>query len=188
MTDDPSPRAARRQAAPLDQARLEELALAYVARFSTSAGKLEAYLQRKLRERGWDGQGRPDAATLVARFVGLGYVNDEAFARARSQGLLRRGYGPARIAGALREARIGEDLRQAVAASPGAARAAALALARRRGFGPFGAAPPDRARREKQIAALVRAGHCLDNAIALVDARSAAEATQWAEGLDDAQQ
>lgn len=44
---------------PLDSVRLEELALAYVARFATSAAKLEDYLRRKLRERGWDGEGDP---------------------------------------------------------------------------------------------------------------------------------
>ena len=41
---------------PLDAPRLEELALAYVARFATSAAKLETYLRRKLRERGWEGE------------------------------------------------------------------------------------------------------------------------------------
>ena len=36
---------------PLDAPRLEELALSYVARFATSAAKLDDYLRRKLRER-----------------------------------------------------------------------------------------------------------------------------------------
>jgi regulatory protein len=39
----------RRQPKPLDPARLDELALTYVARFATSAAKLERYLKRKLR-------------------------------------------------------------------------------------------------------------------------------------------
>ena len=39
-----------RSSRPLDKARLEELALAYVARFATSAARLESYLARKLRE------------------------------------------------------------------------------------------------------------------------------------------
>src|SRR5690606_22662366 len=46
-------KAARRAPKPLDAARLDELALTYVARFATSAAKLERYLKRKLRERGW---------------------------------------------------------------------------------------------------------------------------------------
>ena len=52
-------RQTRRPAKPLDPARLEEMALAYVARFSTSAAKFERYLTRKLREKGWEGEGEP---------------------------------------------------------------------------------------------------------------------------------
>ena len=55
--------------------RLGEMALAYVARFSTSAARLERYLRRKLRERGWDGEGEPQVAALVERYVDLGYVD-----------------------------------------------------------------------------------------------------------------
>ena len=36
---------------PLDAARLDELALAYVARFATSRAKLLRYLARKVRDR-----------------------------------------------------------------------------------------------------------------------------------------
>jgi regulatory protein len=93
----------RRAPRPLTAVRLEEMALAYVARFATSAGKLEAFLSRKLRERGWEGEehsgeGRAAIAALVGRFVELGYVDDAGFARMRSGSLLRRGYGARRIA------------------------------------------------------------------------------------------
>jgi regulatory protein len=90
----------RKAPRPLAPARLEEMALAYVARFATSAGKLEAYLARKLQERGWDGEGdgREAIAALLARFAELGYVDDAGFARMRSTSLLRRGYGARRIA------------------------------------------------------------------------------------------
>ncbi|MFX8922223.1 hypothetical protein ABTN04_19345, partial [Acinetobacter baumannii] len=83
----------------LDPARLNELALAYAARFATSAGKLSAYLKRKVRERGWEGEGdAADAmAAVVGRMVELRYVDDVAFAQARGSGLLRRGYGARRI-------------------------------------------------------------------------------------------
>ena len=79
---------------PLDQAALEELALAYVARFATSAGRLAAYCRRKLRERGHfgadDGAAPPDVTALVARFVAKGFVDDVGFARAKADALLRR--------------------------------------------------------------------------------------------------
>lgn len=172
--------ARKRAQTPLDAARLEELSLAYVARFATTRAKLEAYLERKLRERGWDGDSEPPVAALAGKLVEAGYVDDAAFARARSGSLLRRGYGGRRVAQALAAAGIAEELREDMRPGEGAERRAALALAKKRGFGPFGAAPPDRARREKQLAALLRAGHRLDNARELVDAPSVEAAEDWA--------
>lgn len=170
---------AKRPPRPLDATGLEELALAYVARFATSAAKLEAYLARKLRERGWEGEGEAPVAALVARFVAAGYVDDAAYARSKSAGLLRRGYGERRIGQALGAAGISPALREEVRAGKGAARRAALAMARKRAFGPFGPEIPDRARREKQIAAMLRAGHPLDSARELVNAPDIAAAEQW---------
>lgn len=175
----------RRVPKPLDSRAFEELALAYVARFATSAAKLASYLKRKLRERGWDGEREPDVAALVGRLVELGYIDDEAYARARSGGLLRRGYGQRRIGRALYAAGIGEEVREAVRPAPREERAAALALAKKRGFGPFGAAEIDRALREKQIAAMLRAGHPLDSARQLVDAASVEAAEEWAAEAED---
>ncbi len=169
---------------PLDSVRLEQLALAYVARFATSAAKLDGYLKRKLRERGWDGETEAPVAALVAKFVAAGYIDDEAFARSRSSGLLRRGYGQRRIAQALGAAGIDEAVRAAVRPGEPQQRRAALAMASKRRFGPFGAEPPDRDRREKQIAAMLRAGHRLDSARELVNAASIAAAEDWAAGAD----
>jgi regulatory protein len=175
----------RRELKPLDAARLDELALTYVARFATSAAKLERYLRRKLRERSWDGEREPDLAALVSRYVELGYVDDAAFARAKSGGLLRRGFGPRRVNEALREAGIVEAIREEVRPGEGMERRAALAMARKRGFGPFGREPLDRDRRQKQIAAMLRAGHPLDSAREMVDAASEEAAEQWAAEFDD---
>jgi len=172
----------KRNPRPLDERRLEELALAYVARFSTTAAKLQGYLARKLRERGWDGDRPADPEALVAKIVRLGYVDDAAYARARAGGLLRRGYGPRRVGEALSAAGVAEDLRAEAAPGDGAARQAALVLARKRRFGPFGTdgPPADRAVRQKQIAALLRAGHSFDAAKALIDAPSPQAAEEWA--------
>jgi regulatory protein len=186
MSDTSSrPERRKRVPKPLDSARLEELALIYVARFSTTAAKLERYLRRKLRERGWEGEGEPQIGPLAERYVELGYIDDEAFARARSGSLLRRGYGERRVRQALSEAGVAEELRERVRPGEGQTRRAALALARRRRFGPFGAGPPDKPLREKQIAAMLRAGHPLDSARQIVDAASATEAEQWAAEADD---
>jgi regulatory protein len=175
----------KREPRPLDSAQLEGLALSYVARFATSAAKLERYLAHKLRERGWDGAEEPDLAPLVARYISLGYVDDEAFARARSTSLLRRGYGPRRIGEALGAAGIAEAVREDVRPGEAARRTAALAMARKRRFGPFGSEPLDPARRDKQIAAMLRAGHMLADARALIDAPSVEAAEEWAAASED---
>lgn len=175
--DRPGKRAPR----PLDARQLEELALAYVARFATSAGKLADYLKRKLRERGWEGEHAPDVAAVVGRMVALRYVDDAVFARAKGQGLLRRGYGARRIGQTLGAAGIGEDLREEGLGSARERREAALVLARKRRFGPFGrdGASHDPATRQKQVTAMLRAGHPLASARAMVDARTIEEAESW---------
>ncbi|MFN2099771.1 regulatory protein RecX [Altererythrobacter sp. MF3-039] len=182
----------RRKPKPLDAAKLEELALAYVARFSTSSAKLATYLQRKTRERGFEGADEEEAdvrsliAALVERYVELGYIDDAAYARSRGEGLRSRGYGARRVEQDLRAAGIDEDVRQDVAGSEFEERQSAYRLAERRRFGPFGA-PLDRKIREKQIAAMVRAGHSFDAAKAMVDAADIDRAADWvaeAEGME----
>jgi regulatory protein len=200
----------RRRARPLDASRLDELALAYVARFATSAAKLADYLARKLRERGWDQGEDTDAggaeaaiAAIVARCVAAGYVDDAGYARARAGGLLRRGYGKRRIAQAMGHAGIEAEIAATVLPDAAEARAAALLMARRRRFGPFGRGAGDaedegfecepeaddpraasqaaRAKREREIAAMLRAGHPLDIVRELLDAANAKAAERWAQ-------
>jgi regulatory protein len=149
----------RRTPPPLDAAALENLALRYVERFATTRGKLADYLRRKVRERGWEGPAL-DPASVAERMAGLGYVDDRAFAEARARSLARRGYGARRVSQALRAAHVEEaDSTEALEQSDAAALDSALALARRRRFGPYAAAPADERQRERQIAAMLRAGH-----------------------------
>ena len=175
----------KRPPKPLDPRRLNDLALHYVARFATSAAKLEDYLRRKLRERGWEGEIEPDVAALTQKFVAAGYIDDEAYARAKSGALLRRGFGNRRIGQALNAAGIAEEIRVEVRAGEAAERRAALALASKRRFGPFGDAELDRSARDKQIAAMLRAGHSFDTARALVGASDVKAAQDWAAALDE---
>ena len=184
-----SSQARHKPARPLDAAALEALALAYAARFATSAGRLAEYLTRKLRQRGAaEGLDAAEAGALVEalveKMVVAGYVDDAGFARARAGGMLRRGLGARRIGEALAAAGIAGDLRAEVMPDDAEARQAALALARRRGFGPFGPALPDAPKRQKQIAAMLRAGHGMDAAVALVRASNPAEAEDWANAPD----
>ena len=172
--------------APLDAQRLEELALAYVARFATSAGRLAAYCRRKLRERGHagsdEGAAPPDIEALVERFVAKRYVDDASYARVKTGGLLRRGYGARRVDQALRADAIAEPLREAVAPGEADRREAAAAYARRRRLGPFARdrlTSPDPRAREKQLAALLRAGHDSGHARRVLAAVSPGEVEEW---------
>ncbi len=87
----------RKPRPPLDAARLDELALSYVGRFATSRAKLLTYLKRKLRERGWGGEGEPPLEGLADRLVRLGYIDDRAYALAKARSLTGRGYGGRRV-------------------------------------------------------------------------------------------
>ncbi|MBT0666962.1 RecX family transcriptional regulator [Novosphingobium profundi] len=171
--------AKRRNPRPLDTPRLEEMALAYVARFATTQAKLLAYLQRKLRERGWEGDERPALEALVERYAELGYVDDESWARMKAGSLLRRGYGARRVSEALGQAGVADEVRCEMQPDEAQAREAALALARRRRLGPFARDEVDRSLREKHLAAMLRAGHRLDIARAIIEADGIEAAENW---------
>jgi regulatory protein len=179
------PKHARPNRPPLDGTGLEELALGYAARYATSGARLAGYLRRKLRERGWSGAGEPPIASVVARLERAGYVDDGAYARIKAGGLLRRGYGPRRIDQALGAAGIAEPLREEAKGHPAEQRAAALVMARKRRFGPFHSGVLDHAVRQRQLAAMLRAGHPLDSARRIVDAASEAALEEWARAEEE---
>lgn len=170
----------RKKPKPLNKTRLYDLATHYVARFATSSSKVEQYLARKLRERGWEDEAEPDIAGIVQRFVELGYIDDAHYAQVKADSLLRRGYGNRRITESLRHAGIDEQTTEAVKGDEGSVRVAVLHLARKKRLGPFGAQPLDQAVRQKQIHKIVRAGHDFQAAIAIIDAKSEADAEEWA--------
>ncbi len=193
---------------PLTEARLRDLALHYAAKYATTAAKVESYLTRKIRERGMaeadDGRAHdvPELVeAIVARMVELKYVDDEAYAKARTGSLLRRGYGKRRVSEALRHAGVDEHTRADTAPSTPAAREAAITLARKRRFGPFAVDMTvdaededyedrprlDPAKRQKQIAAMLRAGHSFDTARLIIDARNVDAVEQWlTEAIEEA--
>lgn len=160
----------RRQPKPLDEARLEELAIRYVGRFSTTRAKLIAYLNRKVRERGWDGRSEPDPAALADRAVSAGYVDDRGFAMAKASAHVGRGLGERRLSAALRADGIAEAERSdALALAANRAFDSALRFAQRKRLGPFALAPTDSPPAwERALAAMIRAGHSFDLAKAVL--------------------
>ena len=138
------PRSTPKILSPYDIATLERAALDYAARYATTRAKLAASLRRKLRERGWEGDSPPPVEALVERFAERGYVDDRAFATARADSLLRRGYGVRRIAMALRTAGIDAETSGALCGRIDAgAEQAAMLYARRKRIGPFAGHRPD---------------------------------------------
>jgi regulatory protein len=158
---------------PLDREGLERLGLHYAGRYATTRSKLASYLARKLRERGWSGEAPAESVveSLVGRFAALGYVDDRAFASARTAALMRRGYGERRVEQALRAAGISEEEGEpARAEARDGAWAAALRFAERKRLGPWAQSPPDRDARHKAMGAMIRAGHPVAMARRVLDA------------------
>ena len=160
----------RKSRPPLTPGKLEELALNYVGRFATSRSKLLAYLRRKLRERGWEGDNEPPVEELSDRMVRLGYVDDRAFALSKARSLTGRGYGERRVRQALTIAGI-DDVHSADARQLAEEEsvAAALKFASRKSIGPYRTSKPTPQERERAIAAMVRAGHRFALAKAITD-------------------
>jgi len=162
----------RRALSPLNEEKLSELALRYVGRFATTRAKLQAYLRRKVRERGWEGGRSPDIEAIAQRFAERGFVDDAGYALAKSRALTGRGYGKRRVVQALRVAGIEEEDGEAARELADAeAVSAALRFAEKRRLGPF-AVPGDHPQeREKALAAMLRAGHAFDLSRAILAIR-----------------
>ena len=158
----------RRAKRPLNEAELKQLAMAYVGRFSTTRARLRVYLQRKIRERGWEGRQPANLLALSDRLADLGLISDADYAEAKARSLAARGYGKRRLIETLRDAGVaeedGEDARRH---SDEQAVAAALRLAERRRIGPFAASGGGPDERRKAIGIMVRAGHSFELARAI---------------------
>jgi len=175
----------RRERPPLDQAKLQELALRYVGRFATTRAKLASYLQRKVRERGWAGEDEADVRALVEKFASQGYVDDAGYALSKSRSLASRGYGQARLHQSLRAAGVAEqDSAEARGHAERHRVDAALRFAERRKLGPFaGEALKDPRARDRALAAMLRAGHSFGLSRAIIALEPGAEVRL--EGLGD---
>lgn len=164
---------------------LERAALHYLERFASSSENLRRVLMRKVdRSVQAHGTDREQAAgwvdALLERYRGAGLLNDDSYARMRAESLHRRGASTRAIREKL--AAKGVDRDTADAALGGLREdvegdldlGAAMALAKRRRLGPFRPAEVRAAHREKDLAALGRAGFAYDVARRVVDAEDAA--------------
>ena len=159
---------------------LENAALHYLERFASSAGNLKRVLMRRVyrsaEAHGTDpGEGAAWVEDVIAKLTRLGYLDDRAFAEGRAASLRRRGDSERRVRGKLLQKGVSAEVVDAVLDEEDgeAELRAAAALARRRRLGPWRADPEDRvARREKDLAAIARAGFSYDTALRVVDAEN----------------
>lgn len=175
--------AARRRRGPRKATpeHLRNAALHYLERSASSEENLRRVLMRKVqrsaRHHGTDAaEGAAAVEHLIKRFRETGLLDDTGFAEARAQSLRERGQS----ARSIRFKLIAKGVPAAVADeavvavdgpdASGAEREAAVRLARKRRLGPF--ADPERRteRREKDLAALARAGFSYDIALEVIDA------------------
>jgi regulatory protein len=157
---------------PPNAARLQEAAVAHLARFAATEAGLRRVLMRRVDR--WKraaeafgmteteaavAAGKQAAAEVAKKMVASGSVDDAAFAQSRARRLLRG--GKSRRAALAHLAAKGVDNETAAAALPEGEEAeldAALAFCRRRRIGPFGPAEPGTEERRKAMAALARGG------------------------------
>lgn len=161
---------------------LENAALHYLKRFSSSEENLRRVMMRRVgRSARAHGTDREEGAAwvdeLVAKLARTGLVDDRRYAEGRVHALHARGTSIRIITAKLREKGVpAEIIEESIAAlrdeQPDAELEAAIRLARRRRIGPFRIKPPVEGQREKDLAALARAGFDYGTAKKVADAET----------------
>ncbi len=174
----------RRNPGVWDRARLRRAALAYLSRYAAPSAHVRRILQRRLERGAARGAeiraGGEDIDAVLADLVGMGLIDDRAWAQAQARALRRRGASARGLAARLSSKGAPRDeVERLLGEEDDAAELrAARALARRRRLGPW-RDPAERAeRREKDLAAMARAGFRLDVARQAIDADGPPETDQ----------
>jgi regulatory protein len=170
----------RRKPKPANQERLRKAALYYIDRYATSAEHLKSVLMRRVtrsaRLHETDQQeGQIWIDEIVADLVNRGLVDDRAFAETRALSLHRGGASRRKIATALKVKGVGdEDIETALRAleetHANAELVAARNYARRRRLGPWRSPAERTERRDRDLAAMARAGFSFRMAQRVIDA------------------
>ncbi len=162
---------------PLSKATLDALAMRYAGRFAVSPAKLRSFLQRKIKERGLAPDFAPDLDQLIEKMSEYGAVSDQAVANMVIASHQRRGLGSSRMRQQLQLKQVDRDVADTVmeekAVTP---EILAIIYAQKKRLGVFRDDPAtDPKRLEKDIAAMVRAGHRPGIAVRIVRAASVDE-------------
>lgn len=181
--------AARRGPRKVTAKSLENMALFYLERHASSVANFRQVLMRKVARsvRAHDTDAEAGAAlveALIARYRRVGLLDDRAYALGRVASRHRQGDSVRAIRAKLRAKGVADDdiaaalaalARDVGAAAPGALDLrAACAYARRRRLGPWRPEDERPARRERDLAALARAGFGYDTARRVIEVDSVA--------------
>jgi len=185
----------RRKPRPATQERLRKAALHYIDRYATSAGNLHEVLMRRVtrsaRLHGTDPEeGREWALDIVRELVERGLVDDRRYAETRARSLHRTGASKRRIAMALKTKGVGaDDIEYALTELDEAHRntemAAARNYARRRRLGPWRNADARAERRDRDLAAMARAGFAYMVSQKVIDAPDIDTLERMVAGYDE---
>lgn len=176
----------RRKPKPATAARLEKAAVAHLNRYATSSSNLRNVLMRRVdRSVRLHDTDRAEAASwvdaIIAKLTKHQFLDDAAYALARTNSLHRSGASRRKIASMLQHKGVDRHhIASALAALeeeyPNSELAAAYRYARRRRLGPYRLSAEDRSnRQERDLAALARAGFSYDIARRVMEARSVDE-------------
>ncbi|MEZ4222076.1 MAG: RecX family transcriptional regulator [Polyangiaceae bacterium] len=158
----------------LSAANLEKLALSYLNRFDTSVVNLRKVLSRQLRRH--QREASPELLELAAqhiegllqRYAQSGVLDDRRYASTIAWSLRERGASSRAIEHKLSVRGVSsDDIREAIHAADrdqvqDAELAAARRFTRRRRLGPHRSAAERKAKRDRDLGALARAGFSLD--------------------------
>lgn len=176
----PTSETPKRASRPVTREWLFRAAAHYLERYASSTANLKRVLLRKVTRRaGERGEDPSDFEGMidetVARFVELKLLDDRSFAEGRLVTLRRRGASSRHSAMKLAEKGVDRDtIASVMAADETTEETAARALAKRRRLGPHRLR--DRAeRRDRDIAAMMRAGFSYPVATAAIDETGHAE-------------
>ncbi|MFL5319346.1 MAG: regulatory protein RecX [Myxococcaceae bacterium] len=173
------PAARRKTPRKISPRYLENAALFHLKRYSTSVKQLRRVLLRKtarsMRHHGGDkAQATGWIDELLVKLQRNGLLNDESFAKNRAHSLRASGKSSRMITMKLREKGVSsEHVQHAVkdATSEVSEEDAAFRHAQRRRLGPYRAAALRKERREKDLAALARAGFSFAIARKVIDSQ-----------------
>jgi len=174
----------KRTARPITAKYLQNAATFYLERYPSTAEGLRRVLKRRVKKAEMldapvmENVGRA-IEEIVARFVDAGVIDDKAFAQTKARALHRRGTSSKLTKQKLKMAGVdGDTLDGAMAAldqeldTDPAKRewTAAVALARRRRLGPFRREAERKEKRQRDLAAMARAGFDYQLARKVIDA------------------